>query len=295
MPIRKPGKVSPRGNWIHVPVAQHHGQWAIRTIDIDPDKGIKALVEVVPKTAQGPQGGRTRTLSFLFDANQWDMRRAQRWVYTHLTKDQKKLKHFQHFPKKPLRVKGALDNLDTDQFGFPAGMDISGMPGGVPWMNHVVRANVTCASCGQAFASDIHALFYNLPNEYVQSPPEYWAPLVGQDLVEGGSGIDIDDPGQPQHDAEAQDVGQDPITDSMAEPEDDTLDEGTLGGPVGYRIGSGPLDAVLVGMGSRYCPACEERVRRRGVATDFDLYRQYEIHYNNGLVHRIIAVNEGEE
>jgi hypothetical protein len=69
-------------NFIHIPVddAEDFVQTSFRTIDIDADKGIKA---VVGKLKSDPEGS-THIQKFLFDKSKdWTMEKAQAWVNEH--------------------------------------------------------------------------------------------------------------------------------------------------------------------------------------------------------------------
>ena len=69
-------------NFIHIPVndAEDFVQTSFRTIDIDADKGIKA---VIGKLKSDPEGS-TYIQKFLFDKNKdWTMEKAQAWIEEH--------------------------------------------------------------------------------------------------------------------------------------------------------------------------------------------------------------------
>ncbi len=215
------------------------------------------------------------------------------------------------------------DNLNNDEYGLPD-LPSEGIPGMTPFLNGnatVVRkhfpyllhhrAQTDCEACHQAFANDIHGLFWQLQDPDTMSPTYFWKGEGDEPMPQRAMTADneaflspedsvwdevpsLDDPGymgpgMPESGRDEDEItaefhGSNPWDDANQAPDSDSLDEGTLGGPQDYHIG-GDGYQTLIGMGHRYCPSCRAQHQRQSNASDDGgMYRQFQIQYNDGNV-----------
>lgn len=210
------------------------------------------------------------------------------------------------------------DNLNNDDWGLPTGFP-GGVPGMVPFLNgnaHLrpeqmqrhfpylihLRQHTVCEGCQEAFANDIHGLFWQLPGSYRLSDyyfsnfsevPEAQADNRAFVAVHDSTWDEVpsvDDPGYqgpgwPETGRDVADrVSETPWEDALDQGAHDSLDTGTLWGPQDTAIEGNPYP-VLVGYGHRFCPRCRRARRRRvGGEDESGLYRPFLIQYNDGNV-----------